>query len=184
MMVSLSAVGGVVYIGSQSQIRPVLVVMDQDHLPVGIYQPGKGLAVNDERVTKATLAQFIKTWRMVSIDARYQREQVDELEKYINNSSPAFTKMRDFIISDMTNPMVRGKKETVSIRISNVLPISERTWQINWHETSTPLQSGQPTTRRYQATLTFTFMEDVPAEILLTNPTGLLISDINWNESI
>lgn len=169
---------------AQSEIKPVLVVMNADHQPVGVYQPGTGLDVRDERVTKASLAQFVNVWRTVSIDTTWQRRRVNELEKYIRDGSPAFVKIKDYIVSPATNPLRRGETETVSIRITAVLPVSGNTWQIDWLETVTRKQSGQSASSRYQATITFTFMDDVPAEILLTNPTGLLISDINWSESI
>ena len=184
LLIAASAVGGLIYIGTQVKIRPLLVVMDADHQPVGIYQPGTGVAINDERVTKASLAQFIDIWRVVSIDGNYQRQRVNKLEMFINHNSPAFVKIKDYIVSPLTNPLRRGTTETASIRITNVLPISEQTWQIDWSETITQRNTGQSVTSRYQATVTFTFMEDVPADIMLTNPTGLLISDIHWSESI
>ena len=58
------------------------------------------------------------------------------------------------------------------------------TWQVDWVETVTQRGNGQAVSKRWQANITFAFMDDVPAEILLTNPTGLLVSDINWAESI
>ena len=184
LLISLCAVAGVVYIGAQTRIRPVLVVMDESYIPVGLYQPGAGLAVNDERVTKASLAQFVSTWRIVSIDATFQKQRVNDLAKFIDNNSPAFAKLRDYIVSDASNPLKRAIFETVSIRISNVLPVSPMTWQVDWVETVTQRSNGQAVSKRWQANITFAFMDDVPAEILLTNPTGLLVSDINWAESI
>ena len=184
LLVSLCAVAGMVYIGSQTRLRPVLVVMDERYMPVGLYQPGAGLAVNDERVTKASLAQFVSTWRTVSIDPEFQKQRVNDLAKFIDNHSPAFAKLRDYIVSDSTNPLRRALFETVSIRISNVLPVSPMTWQVDWVETVTQRGNGQAVSKRWQANITFDFMDDVPAEILLTNPTGLLVSDINWAESI
>ena len=184
MLISLTAVGGAVYIGSQARIQPVLVVMDERYMPVGLYHPGAGLAVNDERVTRASLAQFIKAWRIVSIDATFQKQRVNDLAKFIDNHSPAFAKLRDYIVSDSTNPLKRLISETVSIRISNVLPISPMTWQVDWVETVTQRSNGQSVSKRWQANITFAFMDDVPTEILLVNPTGLLVSDINWAESV
>jgi len=184
LSISLCAVAGMVYMSTQTRIRPVLVVMDERYMPVGLYQLGTGLAVNDERVTKASLAQFVSTWRIVSIDAEFQKQRVNDLAKFIDNNSPAFAKLRDYIVSDSTNPLRRALFETVSIRISNVLPVSPMTWQVDWVETVTRRGNGQAVSKRWQANITFAFMDDVPTEILLTNPTGLLVSDINWAESI
>ena len=36
LLISLCAVAGVVYIGAQSRIRPVLVVMDESYIPTGL----------------------------------------------------------------------------------------------------------------------------------------------------
>ena len=184
LLISLCAVAGMVYIGSQTRTRPVLVVLDEHYMPVGLYQPGAGLAVNDERVTRASLAQFISTWRSVSLDTTFQRQRVNDLAKFIDNNSPAFVKLRDYIVSESTNPLKRAVFETVSIRVSNVLPISPMTWRVDWVETVTQRGNGQAVSKRWQANITFAFMDDVPTEILLTNPVGLLVSDINWAESI
>lgn len=183
LLIAAGAVGGVVYIGIQSKIQPILVVLDERYVPVGLYQPGDGLTARDERVTRAFLAQFISTWRLVSIDATYQKRRINNLGLLIDQSSPAFNKIRAFIQDETTNPMLRARTETVDVHIQNILPVAGETWSVDWTETVTQRTTGKTTEQRFQANVTLTFLGEVPPELLLANPTGILITDINYSES-
>ena len=180
IIVSGLGIAGAVYVGSQSKIQPVLVVMKDDFIPVGIFTPQGTIAVNDERVTKATLARLITSFRMVSRDGDLQRKRVNELAEFVKSGSSAYAKIQTYMADEETNPFQRAKKETVDVTIVNVLKITTSTWQVDWVERSRARNGHVDAPLNYRANLTFTHMSSVPAQTMLINPTGLLVSDLNW----
>lgn len=174
------AIAGVVFIGSQSKIKPVLVVMKDDFIPVGIFAPQTAIAINDERVTKAILARLITSFRTVSTDRDLQGKLVNELAEFVKRGSSAFAKIQSYLADKKTNPFTRAKKETVEVKIVNVLKITASTWQVDWIERTRARNGQENIPLNYRANLTFTHMTSVPATTLLVNPTGLLVSGFNW----
>ena len=182
LLVAIFAVIGVAYIGSQSKISPVLVMLDDSYTPIGLVAPSGGVSVDDERVVQASLATVIQLFRTVTIDEEYQRKLLNNLVLYIQRNSAAFGKIQAYLQDKDTNPFQRAKVESVSVEIESVLKITEKTWQVDWMEQPRLIGgggSGSPVTR-YRATMTFIRMDSVPAETMLVNPTGILVQDMNW----
>ena len=182
MFICLVSIVGVIWMGQKSSIEPVLVVMDEQFIPVGLYSARTGLTVRDDRVTKALLAQFAKKWRSVSIDARHMTQQIQDLRFFLENNSPAVNKIRQYLDDDGTNPLKRAERETVSVSIRNVIAVSDLTWRINWKETIAPRGSASTREVNFEAIVNFTYLDDVPPNVLLVNPTGIVIQDLNWSE--
>lgn len=182
--VALVAVAGVVYIGSQSKLKPYLVIMDENYQPVGLYHQAGDLKKTDERVIKSALAQFLRNWRMVSIDVPYQRNRIHELAMFLVRGGVAEQKIKKYLDDPLTNPFLRAAAEVVSIKINNVLRVTDHTWEIAWTESITQRVSGRLESRQYRANLSFNILEATPPDIVISNPIGLLISDVNWAEAV
>ena len=180
--VSALCVGGVIWMGQKSSIEPVLVVMDEKFIPVGLYRPRTGLTPRDDRVVQATLAQFAVKWRTVSIDKNLTEQHINDLRFYLEGNSAAYRKIRGYLDDRSNNPLERAKRETVSIRVRNVIRIHDLTWRISWVELVAPRGSVNTVEKAYEAIVTFAYLADVPPEVLLANPTGIVIQAIDWEE--
>ena len=177
--VAALAVGFVGYIGSQSKIQPVLVVMKDDYIPVGIFSNRVGVKVTDENLIKATLAQLIRSYRTVSVDNQYQQALVKQLAAYVQTNSPAFSIIQETLSQDKTNPFFRSRTVNVEVAITNVLKISGSTWQVDWVERIFTHDGAELGSEVYRANMTFTFSSDINSSNVLLNPIGLLISSLN-----
>src|SRR6266436_778831 len=136
LLVALAAVSGVVYIGSQSRYVPYVIEVDKlgDAVAVG---PAQLAAPADPRVVRASLAAFISAARLVTPDQDLQRKAIFAVYGMLHGKDPATAKMNEYLNgTPKTSPFKRAETVTVNTDISTVLPITERTWEVDWTETT------------------------------------------------
>ncbi len=177
---ALVACLGIAYIGSQAKTVPFLVVMSDDYRPVGIAVPSnQNIGIKDERVIKSIMAHWIKLLRGVSSDLAYQEKLVNDLANFVERGSNAFNKIQEYVSHPELSPFVKGKNGTVDIRISNVIKITDVTYQVDWVETSRELRGGDTQESTYRGNITFGFLRVIPPQTVLVNPIGLIARDFN-----
>ena len=147
LLIALSAVGGIVYIGQQSKFVPYVVAVDKLGNATAISRADRAAPV-DSRVMQATLAAFISDARLVTPDIAVQRASIFRLYAHLAPKDPATLKMTEFLNgSEDANPFKRAEAETVHIEITSALPQSSETWQ----DRGNPEPGGGPETVRADA---------------------------------
>jgi type IV secretion system protein TrbF len=97
----------------------------------------------DARVVRASLASFISSARLVTPDLEVQRKAIFCVYGMLKTKDPATAKMNEFLNgTPETSPFVRAAKITVNTDIGSVLPISARSWQVDWQETTRDRDGG------------------------------------------
>lgn len=181
LLVTGFAVGGAVYIGSQSKIIPYVVQVDNLGSAIAIRAADKMQPV-DERVLKATLARCVAQLRTVSVDATVQKQEILELYAYLKSGEPAMVAINEWFRQN--SPFKRAQEETVSVEVSSVLPLSEESWQVEWVEILRA-RSGQETGRnRMKAVVTIEISPPKNKEMILKNPLGVYLKDISWTRQL
>jgi len=186
LLISLSAVGGVIYIGQQSKFVPYVVQVDKLGQSVAVARADRSTPV-DSRVIHATVAEFITNARMVTPDVTVQRKAVFRLYACLNASDAATLKMNEYMNADVSNPFKRASKETVTTEITSVLPQSEETWQIDWTETVRDRQGARLDSYRMRALITIYVApptNQTSEEQIRKNPLGIFIRDFNWSKQL
>jgi len=176
-MVSLASVIGVSYIGAQNKIVPYVVQVDKFGAAIAV-GPGDKAAPVDQNVVKAFLARFIVDWRSVSTDRVAQKDSVVRLYAMLPVGAPAHTKMNDFFRD--SNPFVRLQTGTISVELTSALPISDRTWQLEWTEIFRELSKGEIKSKvRYKASLIIGVTPPTDERQVFLNPLGVYVTDFN-----
>lgn len=186
LLISLCAVGGVIYIGQQSKFIPYVVQVDKLGQSVAVARADRAASV-DSRVIHATVAEFITNSRMVTPDVTVQRNAVFRLYACLNASDAATLKMNEYMNADVSNPFKRASKETVSMEITSVLPQSEETWQIDWTETVRDRQGARLDSYRMRALVNIYVApptSQTSEEQIRKNPLGIFIRDFNWSKQL
>ncbi len=184
LLIALAAVGGVIYIGSQSKFVPYLVEVDKlgQIIAAG---PVTAAAKADSRIIHATVADFISHARMVSPDVALQRKAVFRVYALLAPNDPATAKMNEWLNGHPeAPPFKRAAKEMVSVEIRSVLPQSPDTWQVDWVETIRDRQGmlkGSPVAMRALVTVyTAEPTSQTTDEQLRNNPLGIYVRDYYW----
>ena len=186
MLISLGAVGGIIYVGSQSKYVPYVVQVDKLGQAVAA-GPAQRAMPADARVIEATVASFIADARLVTPDVALQRKAVFRLYSMLSPNDPATARMNEWLNgTEESSPFKRAAIETVNIEISSVLSQTPETWQVDWVETTRDRQGivkGQPA--RMRALVSVYVVEPTPnttEEQMRNNPIGIYIREFSWQK--
>ena len=187
LLIALSAVGGVIYIGQQSKFIPYVVQVDKLGQSVAVSRADLAAPV-DSRVMHATVAAFIADARLVTPDVTVQRNAVFRLYAHLSSNDPATHKMNEWLnSSEEFNPFKRAAKETVTTEILSALPQSRETWQVDWMETVRDRQGVLKTKYRMRALLTVYATPpgaNTDEEQIRRNPLGIFVQDFSWSKQL
>ena len=176
VLVSLASVTGVSYIGAQNKIVPYVIQVDKFGAAVAVGPGDKG-SVADAKVVKSFLARFIVDWRSVTTDRVAQKEAVTRLYSMLPLGSASHKKMGDFF--QESNPFVRLQTITSAIEVTSILPISEKTWQVEWNETNRNLKGEVQSKLRFKASLVTSQTPPTDERQIIMNPLGIFVTDFN-----
>ena len=187
LLIALSAVGGIVYIGQQSKFVPYVVAVDKLGNATAISRADRAAPV-DSRVMQATLAAFISDARLVTPDIAVQRASIFRLYAHLAPKDPATLKMTEFLNgSEDANPFKRAEAETVHIEITSALPQSSETWQIDWIEETRNREGGLKQSVRMRALVTaYVAPPDsrTDEEQIRRTPLGIFVRDFSWAKQL
>ena len=183
-LVTLAAVVGLVYIGSQSKFIPFVVGVDD----LGRAQAYGAVAPSskaDPRIIKASVIKFIEAWRSVSSDAWLQRKQIFDAYAFIARADPAYVTLSEYWQKAENEPFARAEKETVSVEVKSVLPVTDNSYQIEWVETIRDRRGKQKgDTQRYRGSVTWTQGEvaQMDEKALWVNPFQIYFPTVAWSK--
>lgn len=184
MMIALSGVGGMIYIGSQSKFVPYVVEVDKLGQAAAV-APAQRASDADPRVVHAAVASFINDARLVTPDIALQRKAVFRLYSMLSSNDPATAKANEWLNgTEDSSPFKRAVKETISIDILSVIPQTPDTWQVDWMETIRDRQGVVKTKPfRMRALVTVYTVPATPQtteEQVRNNPLGIYVRDFSW----
>lgn len=179
--IALVSVSGLAYRASQDKFIPYVVEVDKLGQAAHVGYANQASPV-DQRVVKAFLVRFLQDFRSVTPDAVAQKAALDRLYSMVPTGSPALEKINTYYKDN--SPFMVAQSATVALEIQPPLPISGQTWQLEWTETKRNL-SGQVLSRmRYKASLTVALNPPQNEGLMLVNPLGLFVMDLNWSQQL
>jgi len=186
MLVALAAVGGVVYIGSQSKFVPYVVEVNKLGEAMAVAPAKRGEKV-DQRIVRASIAEFIVNARTVTPDIAMQRKAIFKVYALMNSGSSATRKMTAYLNgSPDTNPFKRAEKQTVDVEVVSAIPQTASTWQVDWIETQRTRKGeimGKPTRMRAMLNVhSQPTTSDTSEDQIRLNPMGIYVSDYSWTK--
>lgn len=136
----------------------------------------------DPRVIRATLGNFISNFRSVTPDAVVQKQYIDRTYASLRTSDPATQKVNDWYRTD--SPFERAKTMTVSVEVSNIVALSNETYQIDWTEYQRDREGKETGTQRFRGIATVTLTPPQDEATIRLNPIGLYLKDFNWTAQL
>ena len=186
MLVALAAVGGVIYIGSQSKFVPYVVEVNKlgEAMAVAPASPAEKV---DQRIVRASVAEFIVNARTVTPDIAMQRRAIFKVYALMPSGSIATRKMTSYLNgAPETNPFKRAEKQTVNVEIVSAIPQTATTWQVDWIETQRTRKGeimGKPYRMRALLNVNSQPMPtDTTEDQIRLNPMGVYVTDYSWSK--
>lgn len=179
--VALVSAAGAVYIGAQSKVVPYIVEVDKHGMAAAV-SPAEKAFNADARIIRAYLARFITDWRTIFVDRIAQKGAIDRVYAMLPNGSPSLTKLNEHFRTN--NPFASAQKQRVAIDITDILKISDQTWQVEWQEITRNLRGELTSSVRIKASIIVGITPPTDERLLLINPLGVYITDLNWSRQL
>ena len=186
LLVSIGAVGGIIYIGSQSRFIPFVIEVDQLGQSNAVRRADRA-AIADERVVHATIASFVRDARMVSFDRNVQNEAIWRVFSMLQSSDPATNKITDYMKDPATSPTKRAETHSIGVEISSVLQQTDETWEVNWAEKVWDRQGIRVEQYRMRGLITVYIVPPTTStteEEIRRNPLGIFVRDFTWSRVV
>jgi type IV secretory pathway TrbF-like protein len=167
----------VAFIQSARRSSVVPYVVEVDHhgnaLSVG---PAAALNLPDTLLWRYVLAVFIRNLRTVPSDPEALNLHLQDAAAFLRGHAVS-TVRQSF---ERASPFELAKTESVNVSPDiSILRRGERHWQIEWTEIHND-RSGQRHEERWQALVTTEVDPPHRLDLLLANPIGFFIVDLDW----
>jgi len=168
---------GVVWEAAQIKVVPYVVEVDKLGDAVAVGRADRA-APADARVVKAQLAAWIVDVRSLSSDPTAEKAALARV--YAMTAATATTFLDDYYRQH--SPF--GQTRTVAVSVDAVLPVSDRTYQLQWSEDARDFQGRDIETTHWLASLTIAFDPPSTERGILSNPLGLYVTGISWTQRL
>jgi type IV secretion system protein TrbF len=176
-LVSIVLAAGTIWQSTRSRVVPFVAVIDGVGRTL-VSSLGEQTTTADERLKKSVLQDWIEQLRLVTTDGVAQRKSIDRVYSHIANNSPAMSFVSDFYRAN--EPFVRAQTETVNVEVRSVLATSDRSFELEWVETSRDLYGTIKSSAPWKGAFTIAINPPSDERTARINPLGIYIVSANW----
>ena len=173
--------GYALFLSQTTRLVPYIVEIDRLGSPVAAGVPEQ-IEYADQRVVRAILGNFISSFRSVTPDAVVQKQYIDRTYALLRASDPSTEKINAWFRSN--SPFEAAKRVTVSVEVSSIVALSERSYQIDWSEFERDRRGRETASRRFRAIASVTLTEPQDEAVIRLNPIGLYVRDFDWTAQL
>lgn len=178
-LIALVAIGGIIRLSTRTHIVPFVVAMDSLGRTVAA-GPAEQASASDDRIKRATLFTFVEDLRTVTSDGVAQRKAIDRVYAHIASGGQSQAFISEFYRA--SPPQKRASTETVSVEVRSVLPTSERTFEVEWTETTRDLYGVVKGQDRWKAVFAIAVNPPLDEAQARVNPLGIYVTNANWGK--
>ena len=176
-LLSTAIAGGLALRGS----RPIPIPVDPTGHYLGSGSSAQAVVVT-ETMKRFALSDWVTYLRTVTSDVFSEHWAIEKVYAMISSGSSAQTIVSDFYRGDP--PEKRAQRENVHIEINSILPTSDKTYEVEWLETTRDLGGRTISQQRWKGIFTFVITSNPPPDERLArlNPIGLFITSASWSK--
>lgn len=181
MLMAVVGFSYALYQSTQVKLVPYIVEVDELGTAVSAGFPQQ-IEYADPRVVRATLGSFVTNFRSVTPDAVVQKQYIDRTYALLRTSDPATEKVNAWFRGN--SPFERARTMTVSVELTNIVPLSNQTYQIDWIEYERDRDGKERGVRRFRGIATVTLNPPQDEAVIRLNPIGLYLKDFDWTAQL
>ncbi|GLS34921.1 conjugal transfer protein TrbF [Mesorhizobium tianshanense] len=169
------------YQSTQVKLVPYIVEVDKLGTAASVGFPQQ-IEYADPRVVRATLGGFVSNFRSVTPDTVVQKQYIDRTYSLLRTSDPATEKVNAWFRGN--SPFDKARNATVAIEVTNIVPLSNQSYQIDWTEYERDRKGKETAVRRFRGIATVTLTPPQDEGIIRLNPIGLYLRDFEWTAQL
>lgn len=173
------AVIGLAIVAAQHKVVPYVAEFDDNGELVRVAAANVAAAPNNKQIT-AALRNWVIGARTVYVDGRAIKHIIGQTYAMTYPGSPCFVALSEYHRDQ--NPYQRAHTETVEVEVNVVVQMSDKTWQVDWTETTKPRsgQGNEPQTKQYQGVITTVIAPPTDDTQIRVNPLGIYAQQCAW----
>lgn len=181
MFTTLASVIGLTYIGSKNKLVPYIVEVDKLGNAQAINYAVQS-DLNQNKVIKYSLAEFIQNFRTIYSDPKIQKEMIYKIYRYLSPSYSAYNIVNAYYKEN--SPFDRQSTERVRVKINSIVQINKDTYQVDWEEIVSDPRGMKIRTDNFKASISLILVPPTKQAEIIKNPIGLYIKEFNFSKII
>lgn len=169
------------YQSTQVKLVPYLVEVDRLGTAASVGFPQQ-IEYADPRVVRATLGTFVSNFRSVTPDAVVQKQYIDRTYAMLRSADPATEKINAWFRGN--SPFEKARTSTVAVEVSNIVALSNQSFQVDWTEYERDRRGRETGIRRFRGIATVTLTPPQDEQTIRLNPIGLYLRDFDWTAQL
>ncbi|MGI6656291.1 MAG: VirB8/TrbF family protein [Desulfobulbus sp.] len=171
----LSLTGNIVQL-TQTKIVRYFVAVDELGKAVAEKIQGHGGAT-PEKVIQAEVAQAIIDWRTVTVDTELQKRMVHNLTMHTAGATRGM--LKEWYEQNSPYEVAKAGK-LVHVELKGIpLPVTKGSYRVEWTEILRNLQGIELGREQYEAIATVEILPPIKEEVMIANPGGVYITNLN-----
>lgn len=169
------------YLSTQVKLVPYIVEVDKLGNTVSGGFPQQ-IEYADTRVVRATLGNFVTSFRSITPDAVVQKQYIDRTYALLRTSDASTQKVNAWFRGN--SPFEKAVNATVAIEVNNIVALSNQTYQIDWTEYERDRKGKEVATRRFRGIATVSITSPQDEATIRLNPIGVYVTDFDWTAQL
>lgn len=185
VIIALGCTASAISTANRSHYVPYVIAVDNHGVAISSGF-AKQMTKTNDKVIGATLSQFVAATRSVTVDVAYLRNNITWAYAHLKRETQAYSYIDSWYsgATGVKNPVERAAEEIVNVRVISILKQTEKTYALEWIETSTS-PNGQQSKPDIVMTGFFTIDFDLAPNAnditgVINNPLGLYIKSMSW----